>query len=109
MVLKTDYCLMQVKRIGEHSAILLTFIKLPVVVKIFFCLFFFLVGGVGVFYTGFTVYKKLKTSLKPMVGWLVGFVALRPKSTAMVIAVRSVHLTTLFPGQENQWSDMEII
>ena len=33
------------------------------------------------------------------VGWLVGFVALHPKSTAMVIAGRSVHLTTLFPGQ----------
>ena len=30
---------------------------------------------------------------------LVGFVALRPKSTAMVMAGRSVHLTTLFPGQ----------
>ena len=30
--------------------------------------------------------------------WLVGFVALRPKSTAMVIAGRSVHLTTFFPG-----------
>ena len=28
--------------------------------------------------------------------WLVGFVALRPKSTAMVIAGRSVHLTTHF-------------
>ena len=28
----------------------------------------------------------------------VCFVALRPKSTAMVIAGRSVHLTTLFPG-----------
>ena len=27
---------------------------------------------------------------------MVGFVALRPKSTAMVIAGRSVHLTTLF-------------
>ena len=27
------------------------------------------------------------------------FGALRPKSTAMVIAGRSVHLTTLFPGQ----------
>ena len=27
------------------------------------------------------------------------FVALRPKSTAMVIAGRSVHLTTRFPGQ----------
>ena len=32
-----------------------------------------------------------------MIGF--GFVALRPKSTAMVIAGRSVHLTTLFPGQ----------
>ena len=29
----------------------------------------------------------------------VCFGALRPKSTAMVIAGRSVHLTTLFPGQ----------
>ena len=27
------------------------------------------------------------------------FVALRPMSTAMVIAGRPVHLTTLFPGQ----------
>ena len=27
------------------------------------------------------------------------FIALRPKSTAMVMAGRSVHLTTLFPGQ----------
>ena len=30
---------------------------------------------------------------------IVVFVALRPMSTAMVIAGRSVHLTTLFPGQ----------
>ena len=29
----------------------------------------------------------------------VCFVALRPKSTAMVMAGRSAHLTTLFPGQ----------
>ena len=29
----------------------------------------------------------------------VCFVALRPKSTAMVMRGRSVHLTTLFPGQ----------
>ena len=33
-----------------------------------------------------------------LVGWF--FVALRPKSTAMVIAGRSVHLTTLFPGRK---------
>ena len=35
-------------------------------------------------------------------GWLVGWLVLLlyvPKSTAMVIAGRSVHLTTLFPGQ----------
>ena len=35
MVFKDDYCLMQVKRITEHSAILSTFIKLPVVIKTF--------------------------------------------------------------------------
>ena len=29
----------------------------------------------------------------------VCFIALRPKSTAMVMAGRSLHLTTLFPGQ----------
>ena len=33
---------------------------------------------------------------------MVGFVALRPKSTAMVIAGRSVHLTTLFLGRLEQ-------
>ena len=32
-------------------------------------------------------------------GLFVCFVALRPKSTAIVMAGRSVHLTTLFPGQ----------
>ena len=32
---------------------------------------------------------------------VVCFVALRPKSTAMVMVGRSVHLTTLFPGQVN--------
>ena len=35
LVFKTNYCLMQVKRIAEHSAILSTFIKLPFVIKIF--------------------------------------------------------------------------
>ena len=32
-------------------------------------------------------------------GHFVCFVALRPKSTAMVMVGRSVHLTTLFPWQ----------
>ena len=31
--------------------------------------------------------------------FFVCFAALRPKSTSMAIAGRSVHLTTLFPGQ----------
>ena len=36
---------------------------------------------------------------KPVTVIVCCFVALHPKSTAMVIAGRSVHLTTLFPGQ----------
>ena len=37
-----------------------------------------------------------------MVCLFVCFVALRPKSTAMVMAGRSVHLTTLFPGHDHE-------
>ena len=48
-------------------------------IYIFFLIFFFFGGGGG--------------------GLFVCCVALHPKSTAMVIAGRSVHLTTLFPGQ----------
>ena len=40
---------------------------------------------------------KVNSNVKGIL--FVCFVALRPKSTAMVIAGRSVHLTTLFPGQ----------
>ena len=40
-----------------------------------------------------------KGTFFPRLGFFVCFVAFRPKSTAMVIAGRSVHLTTLFPGQ----------
>ena len=40
MVFKTDYRLMQVKHIAEYSAILSTFIKLPLVIKIFVLSFF---------------------------------------------------------------------
>ena len=36
---------------------------------------------------------------KTLIRLFVCFVALRLKSTAMVMAGRSVHLTTLFPGQ----------
>ena len=34
-----------------------------------------------------------------ILGLFVCLVAIRPKSTDMVMAGRSVHLTTLFPGQ----------
>ena len=51
-------------------------------------------GGHGSRFSGHRGQNEVTVRL-----WLVGFVALRPKSTAMVIAGRSVHLTTLFPGQ----------
>ena len=40
-----------------------------------------------------------KSILEYILFFVFVFVALRPMSTAMVIAGRSVHLTTLFPGQ----------
>ena len=40
-----------------------------------------------------------KTNTKACFVCLFVFVALRPMSATMVIAGRSVHLTTLFPGQ----------
>ena len=43
--------------------------------------------------------KGKSVSYLSMGACLFVFVALRPKSTAMVIAGRSVHLTTIFPGQ----------
>ena len=57
------------------------------------------------FYTDLSLYLHCKVlqktvEFKEFSSFLfVCFVALRPKSTAMVIAGRSVHLTTLFPGQ----------
>ena len=44
-----------------------------------------------------TTHERLKAETSLLFGFC--FVALRPKSTAMVIAGWSVHLTTLFPGQ----------
>ena len=41
----------------------------------------------------------IESAVRFIIKTFVCFVALRPKSTAMVIAGRSVHLTTLFPGQ----------
>ena len=52
---------------------------------------------------GSPVVRKKEFRLKGFISledlFVCFFVALRPKSTAMVIAGRSVHLTTLFPGQ----------
>ena len=42
--------------------------------------------------------KQAKFDVEKALLCLFVFVALRPMSTAMVIAGRSVHLTTLFPG-----------
>ena len=50
LVFKTNYLLMQVNSIAEYSAILLTFIKLPIVIKIFVLSIF-----EWLFYTGFTI------------------------------------------------------
>ena len=65
-----------------------------------------------IYYTGVVPLAEGKSSLQRVINkWYTGveepkrhyclfvFVALRPMSTAMVIAGRSVHLTTLFPGQ----------
>ena len=51
-----------------------------------------------IFYV-FSVFRLLCLCARLFMCALFAFVALRPKSTAMVIAGRSVHLTTLFPGQ----------
>ena len=51
-----------------------------------------------IFYV-FSVFRLLCLNARLFMCALFVFVALRPKSTAMVIAGRSVHLTTLFPGQ----------
>ena len=102
----------------EHSAILLTFIKLPFVIKIFVLSIFgwplktcftvnlmcLLVHNLKeilglIFQKNQERYHKIRCLLLGAFMMLVGFVALRLKSTAMVIAGRSVHLTTLFPGQ----------
>ena len=47
-----------------------------------------------------TIFNQMNALLIPFSFFLFfAFVALRPKSTAMVMAGWSVHLTTLFPGQ----------
>ena len=54
----------------------------------------FFVGGAVV-----VSYLDLNSLYTCFLSYFCLFVALRPKSTAMVIAGRSVDLTTLFPGQ----------
>ena len=65
----------------------------------FLCAFFYTValrmGVIGLMSQSTAMLMSLPT--KPF--FFFCFVALRPKSTAMVMAGRSVHLTTLFPGQ----------
>ena len=61
--------------------------------------FFNVPEGVNIFQGGGGGGSNLVKPVISKLPRLVGFVALRPKSTAMVIAGRSVHLTTLFPGQ----------
>ena len=48
-------------------------------------------------------YHKYSESLFCFLQFFVVCFALRPKSTAMVMAGRSLHLNTLFPGQVNQY------
>ena len=55
-----------------------------------------LIKGTFVILSDFTQIPVINAD---MILGLFFFVALRPKSTAMVIAGRSVHLTTHFPGQ----------
>ena len=45
-----------------------------------------------------TIFKIRRSKVTDYAAFVCLF-ALRPKSTAMVIVGRSVHLTTLFPGQ----------
>ena len=47
----------------------------------------------------FTIYLFVCLLVYLFVCLFVCFIAVRPMSTAMVMARRSVHLTTLFPGQ----------
>ena len=51
------------------------------------------------FHLGLHCLQKYSFKGFPNTKGLFVFVALRPMSTAMVIAGRSVHLTTLFPEQ----------
>ena len=51
---------------------------------------------IGAVCSGSTLFASILNS-SVMLGFVL--LPLRPKSTAMVIAGRSVHLTTLFPGQ----------
>ena len=51
------------------------------------------------FNSGDVMQPFLYCTVKPRYFLFVCLVALRPKSTAMVIVGRSVHLITLFPGQ----------
>ena len=61
LVIKTDYRLMQVESITEHAAILSTFIKQPLVIKIFILSIF-----EQLLKTSFTVYRDCTVNLSFM-------------------------------------------
>ena len=63
---------------GEHSAILLTFIKLPIVIKIFVLSIF-----EWPFYTGFTVFPFCPASYLTFQGFLALFLPLTTMSSAL--------------------------
>ena len=63
-------------------------------------LFFLGVSRVSITFIEYFLFIAVQTKKVPLLlFFFFVFVALRPMSTAMVIAGRSVHLTTLFPGQ----------
>ena len=86
----------------ELNAPKMEFCSLDTLIKFFeTCLFYCFFFLPRVLAREFLGVFPLTTELAPwQCSWLVVCLfALRPKSTAMVIAGRSVHLTTLFPGQ----------
>ena len=67
--------------------------ELRTAVREWACCIYILRGVYWLHFNGVTSMESLGTFL------LCCFTSQTPKSTAMVIAGRSVHLTTLFPGQ----------
>ena len=92
---------------GNFTQVLLYLLASWVIFHVLFCcllLFFFKINFFQNFFQECHLSVKQIRSTSGLAfyrAWSLFFVfvALRPMSTAMVIAGRSVHLTTLFPGQ----------